>query len=254
VPVVFAAKNDPELKFLLESLKKFKNFNKSSVNESWVFNRFAQWKEERGSNNVQLHDMSDAESFLKPFYSQSSSKFWTKQYADAIYEALPDNSAKQITVWNPGCGDGYEAFSLACLLKKRYPNAKIKIYAHDNDLIVISSAPLLQIPQSDAEGWYKPFLSKTVEGNVIFSPEIRDSVLFEYHDCTHMNAIPPVDIIFSRDLLSFVQAESLDHVCLDFYEKIKENGIVMLGDNEVFSDHQKWLEKTYGSVIVYNKQ
>ncbi|MFI3257007.1 MAG: chemotaxis protein CheW, partial [Spirochaetales bacterium] len=40
VPVVFAAKNDPELKFLLESLKKFKNFNKSSVNESWVFNRF----------------------------------------------------------------------------------------------------------------------------------------------------------------------------------------------------------------------
>jgi len=243
-----------DLKFVVESLKTLQNFYMSSLNQTWLLKRFYQWKNERGANNVQLTDNSVAKAFMSPFYSQCALKFWNKKYADAIYALLPENSAKQIQVWNPGCGSGYEAYSLACLLKKRYPDARIKIYAQDNDLILISSAPLLLIPEADAEGWYKPYITKTVSGDLLFSPEIRDSILFEYHDCTNMNITPDVDIIFSREFLSFIPQKALENVLGDFHEKIKENGIIIVGDNEVLEDHTKWLEKVQGSVVVYNKQ
>lgn len=245
---------DFDLKFVIENLKTLQNFYMSSLNQAWLLKRFYQWKNERGDNNVQLTDNSVAKDFMSPFYSQCALKFWNKEYADAIYALLPENSAKQIQVWNPGCGSGYEAYSLACLLKKRYPDARIKIYAQDNDLILISSAPLLLIPEADAEGWYKPYITKTVSGDLLFSPEIRDSILFEYHDCTNMNITPDVDIIFSREFLSFIPQKALENVLGDFHEKIKENGIIIVGDNEVLEDHTKWLEKVQGSVVVYNKQ
>ena len=58
---------------------------------------------------------------------------------------LPDNSAKQIAVWNPGCSSGAETYSLACVLAKRYPEAKIRIYAQDVDLLSVSNAPAMTV-------------------------------------------------------------------------------------------------------------
>ncbi len=241
-----------EYKFVIETLKKFQNFHVSSVNENWIRNRYAEWKKTRG-DGAPLNDANDTAEFLKPFYSKLSGRFWTQEYADAIYAMLPDNAAKHIHVWNPGCGAGYEAYSLACLLHKRYPDSKVKVYAHDTDLILISGAPVLRIPDEILETWYKPYLTKTVSGETIFSPEIRDSILFEYHDCTNMNVVPMSDFIFTRDFLSCVSATKVDEVVLDFYEKLKDTGIVLLGDNELLYDNSKWHEKMYGNILTYSK-
>jgi len=40
----------------------------------------------------------------------------------------------------------------------------------------------------------------------------------------------------------------------DFGEKIKGNGIVMLGDNESLAGKDKWVEKATGSVMAFSKQ
>ncbi len=246
------ALDEIEYKFVIETLKKYQKFHVSSVNESWVKKRYDDWKNQRGDGSP-LNDANDTAEFLKPFESKYSSNFWPQEYADSIFALLPDNPAKHIHVWNPGCGAGYEAYSLSCLLHKRYPESKIKVYAHDTDLILISSAPMLRIPDDVQESWYKPYLSRTLSGETIFSPEIRDSVLFEYHDCTHMNVVPQIDVIFTRDFLSYVSNEKLDEVVLDFYEKLKETGFVVIGDNELLLDSTKWLEKMYGSVVSYTK-
>lgn len=243
-----------DFNFIKDSLQKLKSFNVTPVNESWAKRRFDEWAKARGADNTQLANEKDAEEFLSTFFSTNTGSFWSKDYAQTIYKLLPDNAAKQISVWNPGSGKGYEAYSLACLLRKRYPDARIKIYAQDIDLLSISNAPLMSIPAEIASSWYSQFLVKSVSGTYSFKPEIKDMIMFEYHDCVHANTMPAVDLIFTRDLLSFLSPAVQATLLEDFDEKLKGNGLVIVGENETLAHMPDWSEKMVGSVVVYAKQ
>ncbi len=246
--------DDPDRKFIIDGLKEFKKFYVSDVNKSWFDGRLADWKNERSGSSAQFSSASDAEEFLKPFWSSNSGAFWTKEYADAVYDILPDNAAKQIFVWNPGCGKGQESFSLACVLKRRYPQSKIRIYAHETDLLNIANAPLITVPDSAASGWLAPYVQKGVTGEYTFTQEIKDIIMFEYHDINNANALPMTDIIFARDVLSLIPPEGQKTVLVDFEEKLKGNGILFLGENESVGSGMSWGEKTQGQLTYYNKQ
>ena len=118
----------------------------------------------RAKSFKEAQNSDDADSFLKTFWSPFTDGWWSKEYADAVFKILPDNAAKQIVVWNPGCGKGTETYSLACVLKKRYPAAKIKIYAQDIDLLSVSNAGLMSVPANLASDWYSPYLTKKANG------------------------------------------------------------------------------------------
>ncbi len=245
---------DNDYQFVLEELKTFGKFNVSEVNEEWVKYRYEEWKKERTGKGVQLQNESDAQEFLKSFWSKHTDGWWSKEYADEVYNILPDNSAKQIVVWNPGCGKGMETYCLACVLAKRYPESKVRLYAQDVDLLNVSNAPMLSIPQEVADGWLSSFVAKTASGSNTFNQQIKDSILFEYHDCQHTNALPMIDVIFARDLLSVINTDAQSSLVKDFDEKIKGNGIIIIGDNEKLSGTSEFGEKTVGSITAYNKQ
>lgn len=242
-----------EYKFILESLKNYKKFVSSPINENWTKHRFDEWLKERGETNIQLKNSEDATTFLSSFWSTDTSVFWSEKYADAIYALLPDNAAKQIVVWNPGCAKGAETYSLACVLKKRYPDAKIRLYAQDVDLLNVSNAPSLKVSEDYANTWLSPYLSKTANGSLTFSQEIKDSIMFEYHDCQNSNALPMTDIIFARDLLSCLEVDVQNTVISDFDEKLKGNGILILGENESIVGVSNFMEITVGSLTAYKK-
>lgn len=244
---------DNEYKFILESLKNYKKFVSSPINENWTKHRFDEWLKERGETNIQLKNSEDATTFLSSFWSTDTSIFWSEKYADAIYALLPDNAAKQIVVWNPGCAKGAETYSLACVLKKRYPDAKIRLYAQDVDLLNVSNAPSLKVSEDYANTWLSPYLSKTANGSLTFSQEIKDSIMFEYHDCQNSNALPMTDIIFARDLLSCLEVDVQNTVISDFEEKLKGNGILILGENESIAGVSNFMEVTVGSLTAYKK-
>lgn len=245
---------DTEKKFIIDALVDLKKFYISDVNRGWFDSRFEDWRAARGTQSTQLQSAAEADEFLKPFWSSDTGMFWTKEFADSVFNILPDNNAKQILVWNPGCGKGYESFCLACVLKKRYPMSKIRIYAHETDLLSISNAPLLAVPTADAQGWLSPYVQKGVTGEYAFKQEIKDIVMFEYHDINNSNAMPMVDIIFARDVASFLPVESQKTVLGDFEEKLKGNGILFLGENEHVLGGMNWGEKTEGSLTYFNKQ
>ena len=255
-PVAISAQPEQsvDFSFITDSLGKLRKFYVSPVNELWVKSRFAEWTKERGTDNVQLQNEQDADAFLRTFYSNGSGNLWSESYLNAVYKILPENSARQITVWNPGCGKGYESYSLACLLKKRYPSAKIKIYAQDIDLLCVSNAPLLTIPENSASGWYAPYLTQKVSGEYTFSQEIKDMVLFEYHDCMNTTSMPVVDIIFARDILSFLPSDTQKNLVSDFSEKLKGNGILIIGDHESLVKMGAWSDHTEDNLTVYTKQ
>lgn len=240
-----------DIKFISESLLTYKNFTVSSVNSSWVKHRYLEWSKETGS--TQLQNSEDADSFLKTFWSPFTDNWWSKEYADAVFKILPDNAAKQIVVWNPGCGKGTETYSLACVLKKRYPDAKIRIYAQDIDLLNVSNAGLMSVPANLASDWYAPNLTKKANGEYTFSQEIKDSIMFEYHDCKHTNALPMVDIIFARDILSMLDENAQDAVVTDFLEKMKGNAVAIIGENETMPDSFSFGENAVGTLVAYTK-
>ncbi|MBQ0165728.1 MAG: chemotaxis protein CheW [Treponema sp.] len=247
------SKNDAEYGFLIESLRNMRKFNTSFLNEKWVKTRFDEWCSSRGAANIQLTSEKDADEFLKPFSSRNTGAFWSEQYARELFALLPENAAKQMYVWNPGCGNGAESYSLACLLRKRYPDARIRIYAHDVDLLSVSNAPLINVPAEAAASWLKPFVTKTVSGGYTFNQDIKDAVMFEYHDCLNTNAMPNVDLIFTRDLLSFLPEHSQKTLIADFEEKLKGNGVLIIGENESLSLYPQWHAKSAGLLTVYSK-
>ena len=240
------------LKFVKEALASFSNFYVSSMNESWITHRYSQWTKDHGEN-AQLTSEDEAKEFLKPFWSACTDTWWTKEFADSIEKLLPDNSAKQVVVWNPGCGKGIETYSLACVLRKRYPTAKIRVYAQDVDLLSVSNATLVTVPESAANDWYGPYLTKKANGDYTFNQEIKDSIMFEYHDCKNTNALPMVDIVFARDVLSLLDENSQETVVSDFIEKMKGNAIAVIGDNESMPASFNFSEKTVGTLVAYSK-
>ena len=147
-----------------------------------------------------------------------------------------------------------ETYCLACVLTKKYPDSKIRIYAQDVDLLSVSNAPMLTVPEDSKYSWLSPFLVKTASGANAFNQQIKDSIMFEYHDCRNTNALPMVDLVFARDLLSLLDDEAQKVVLNDFSEKIKGNGSIILGENEIIHDSSEFLEHTEGALTAITKQ
>jgi purine-binding chemotaxis protein CheW len=227
-----AAMTAENLGFIKEGLAALKKFYPGPVNEDWLVKRFGEWNSTHTEENIQLANSSDADAFLETFYSPCNGEFWTPEYAYAVKAALPDLSSNHIQVWNAGCGKGYETFSLACILKLRYPLGHIKIWANDNDIMAIANAPNLVFEMNEAPDYCQAFLAKGRTGYG-FNSSIKDSIVFEYHDITNMNTLPDIDIALCRDTLSFLSPDAQAKVLEDISGKLKKKGIVILGRNEL---------------------
>ena len=108
------------------------------------------------------------------------------------------------------------------------------------------------ISDAASADWYSPYLTRTAAGEWTFSKEIKDMIMFEYHDCVHTNNLPPIDIVFARDIISFLPEQSQKTMINDFEEKVKGNGLIIIGENENIS-LSGWSKKTVGSIGVYSK-
>ncbi|MDA8426713.1 MAG: chemotaxis protein CheW [Treponema sp.] len=221
---------DVAASFVKETLAAFRGFHVGAVNSAWFERRLEEWRGLRKNEDMQLREASEADQFLEGFWSPCTSVLWDEDYAKAVEAVLPDIETKNINVWNPGCGKGYETWSLACVMRRRYPEARIKIWANDSDLLAISMAPNMVFPEN-VPTYYSEYLVKGRNG-LAFVQSIRDSIFFEFHDIMNPSTLPPLDLILCRDVLSFLPAIDQKRLLGDFSEKLKPNGAVLAGSNE----------------------
>ncbi|HON88859.1 MAG TPA: CheR family methyltransferase, partial [Spirochaetales bacterium] len=237
--------------FIKETLYTYKHFAVTPVNETWFNARYEEWKSIKKNQDLQLKEASEADEFLSTFFSPYTSALWADEYAQAVINALPDLNQKIINVWNPGCGKGYETYSFACVLKKRYPDARIKIWANDSDLLAISMAPNMIFMVDDVPEIYKEFMIKGKNGWT-FVQSIRDSIFFEFHDVLNSNPLPPLDMIIARDTVSFLSPVEQKRLLVDFGERTKRQAFLMLGLHERMP-LDGWKEMTTHQVVLYAK-
>jgi purine-binding chemotaxis protein CheW len=234
--------DESALGFIKETLTALKHFSASPLNETWLQQRFNDWASVRAGDEVQLKNDAEAAEFLAPFYSPCNGQFWDEDYAAAIKSVLPELTSNNIQVWNLGCGKGYETFSFACILKGRYPDGRIKIWANDNDIMAISQAPNMVFDLGEVPEYCRAFMVRGRNG-YSFNQVIKDSLLFEYHDILNENPLPELDIILARDLLSFLSPPDQERIIEGFGEKLKGRSVVILGRNECLTGNE-W--KTVG--------
>ncbi|HEC62557.1 MAG TPA: chemotaxis protein CheR [bacterium] len=247
---------DPVFKFIVETLKTFSAFHVSDFNLAWTKERYVEWQKRRESEGkgAQIQSIEDSTEFLKDFYSDSNGRLWGADYKDNLLKLLPETASSTVNIWNPGCGGGYESYSVAVCFCLKYPQSKIKVWAQDIDLMGISTAASLfftpdSIPQYMlASG----FMEEKPKGYT-FTQNIKDNIFFEYHDILHRNEYPQADCIVARDVLSFVDPRQQQILLGEFFEKLKGNGILILGENEVIS-MPGWYRLVEGNVAVYRPE
>ncbi len=193
----------------------------------------------------------DAEDFLKDFYSPYTGVLWGEDYKENFMKILPDEISGTLRVWNPGCGQGFETYAIASVLKLKYPKASIRIWANDVDLLKVSTAPNLilkndEIPEYMLEAG---FLKQTNKGYA-FIEDIKDNIIFEYHDILHRTEYPDLNIIVARDLLSFFETAKQMSLLEEFRESLQENGLLVIGENEALSGDD-WYLLEEGNVKLY---
>ena len=242
------------LDFLQDTLKTFSRFIVSSVNRDWIRERYAEWKSQHGGSDekAQLKSPEDAQEFLKDFYSPCTGRLWNKDYTDAVSSLLPEGRKGNLTAWNPGCGKGYETYSLAAVLRAKNPEAVIKIWANDSDLLSISTAPNLVFNDNEIPDYLDTYMQDTKNGKQL-NEGIRKQILFEYHDVLHSNPFPEVDIILARDLISFMLKNDQNRLMNEFSEKLKPGGFLFLGAHERINDPE-WEMLEASGLVAYRKK
>ncbi|MDR0473480.1 MAG: chemotaxis protein CheW [Treponema sp.] len=224
---------DTTIGFIKEGLPSLSGFFPSRVNDDWIQRRFGEWGETRSGADLQLKNKNEADEFISSFYSVNTGGFWSEDYASLMKSFFPPlKHSNNVNVWNIGCSKGYESYSFACILRIRYPDAHIKIWANDSDIMAISQAPNMQFDLDEVPEYLRGFLVKGVSAYT-FSEDVKDSIVFEYHDITNDTPLPALDIILARDVLSFMPEVEQYKLTAGFVEKMKSNGVVILGTNEV---------------------
>jgi purine-binding chemotaxis protein CheW len=249
VPAASPAGEDMAATFIRESLGALKGFHVSHVNDEWFKRRFAEWKAGHGTEQ-QIREASEADSFLEDFWSPSSGELWEPDYAEGLRSVLPVNDGKNLNVWNPGCGKGYETWSLAVVLRKRYPESRVKVWANDSDLLAISMAPNMVFPENVPD-LYTEFLNRGKNG-LSFVQQIRDSIFFEFHDVLNPSPLPPLDLILCRDVLSLLPPVDQKRLLDDFSDKLKPAGVLILGSNE--RPGEGWVSMGSEAVPAFRKE
>jgi purine-binding chemotaxis protein CheW len=248
-----SAAADTDVSFIGEALAAFRVLHPGLINADWLSRRFEEWKAERSraGKEIQLRTEEDAAAFIQPFFSPYTEAFWGDDYLERVARTLPDNDELpgNLNVWNPGCGKGYETYSLAVLLRRTYPEKRIKIWASDIDLLSISTAPNLVFSAASVPEYYREYLVEGTNG-FSFAEEIKELILFEYHDVLHENTVPEVGVILSRDLLSMLPQEAQHRVTADFSEKLGPGGIAIPGAQEALDALSGW-RSVGGAVNAY---
>jgi purine-binding chemotaxis protein CheW len=241
--------SDATIGFIRDNLSALQHFFVSLINETWLNKRFGEWASTHTDADIQLKNASDAEDFLVSFSSPDTGVFWDDDYAGMVRNVLPELSSNNIQVWNLGCSKGYETYSFACILKQRYPDGHIKIWANDNDIMAISQAPNQTFDLEEVPEYCRPFMVSGKNG-YSFNQVIKDSVVFEYHDILNDNPLPDLDFILARDILSFLSERDQEKMIALFTEKLKSRGMVILGRNEQLQGGE-WLLAATDPVSAY---
>lgn len=173
--------------------------------------------------------------------------FFREQYQLKAFsmEILPEivksrANQKRLRIWSAGCSTGEEAYTIAILLKEEPALAgwDVEIFANDISRKVIQTARKGMFSKSSFRSTKGFFLQKYFRpqgDHYLINEDIRALVSFgqlNLLDDEMLQLIGKVDLIFCRNVLIYFDKQARLRVLKTFYEKLNENGYLLLGHSE----------------------
>jgi chemotaxis protein methyltransferase CheR len=162
--------------------------------------------------------------------------------------------AKRIRIWSAGCSTGEEPYTIGMLVHQELlgrPGWDVKIYASDLSLKVLQIAQgaeyALDKVMATVDDEYVERYFRKNDGTVLVKDEIKNMVVFDYHNLKNDNGLRDLDVIFCRNVMIYFDLEEQKRLAAKFYESLNPGGYLVIGHAESF---QGW---NTGFRFIYQK-
>jgi two-component system CheB/CheR fusion protein len=266
-----APEHEPKFEALLDYLKRTRGFDFTGYKRSSLMRRvqkrmesslvtdfveYMDYLEVHPDEFVQLFNMIliNVTSFFR------DEQVWTYIRDSVIPTVVRARGDSQIRAWIAGCASGEEAYSLAMLLcellgEEKFLN-QVKIYATDADDEAVNEARMatygLQIMQSVPLDLREKYFVQ-VNSKLAFRPDLRRSVIFGRHDLVQDAPISNLDLLFCRNTLMYLNAETQTRILHRFHYALKDEGFLVLGKAEMLLSHSELFSPVEMKYRVFRK-
>lgn len=171
-----------------------------------------------------------------------------------------NSNGKRLSIWVPGCGGGYEAYSLALLLnahKKELEGWDIHVNATDTSNTSLEKAETAAFDADQIDdvifGLYGQGLKKNGDEYIIRS-EVRELISFQ--NTNFYDSEPPqkaYDVVVFRNQLGYWLPDLQEKIIQNFEKSLQPHGYLILGYGEsllslssqfkIFSNTQGFYQK-----------
>lgn len=173
--------------------------------------------------------------FLREEYQLKAFK---EEILPGMHEKKKDRTLR---IWSAGCSTGEEPYTLAMLVIETglFSNWNVEIIGSD------ISQRVLQVARKGAysdssfrvtpDACKERFFVKGEDGKLHIKEEVKEMVTFgkiNLLDSQRIDLIPPMDIIFCRNVIIYFNIETKKKVMQHFYRKLTEDGYLLLGHSE----------------------
>ncbi|MDQ1350854.1 MAG: Protein-glutamate O-methyltransferase [Acidobacteriota bacterium] len=161
-----------------------------------------------------------------------------------IIPRLAASGRKNITILSAGCSSGEEPYTLAMILREKFPYLPFTICGIDISDQVIAKADWAEYTRYAVRhvppDYLKKYFIPLENGNLKFRDEFKTGISFKKMNLMEFGASPGLkskryDVIFCRYVLIYFDRVSKQRVIDTFHEKIAENGYLILGNSESLS-------------------
>lgn len=147
---------------------------------------------------------------------------------------------QKIRIWSAGCSTGEEPYTIAMLVKDcGLSEDQVEIFATDINSRALARAKegvygdsaFRAVDIAFKERWF----TRVSPGKLKLRDEVRQRVSFSRFNLFEMDRyalLPPMDVIFCRNVIIYFDLESKVKVILRFFEKMRLGGYLMLGHSE----------------------
>jgi len=163
-------------------------------------------------------------------------------FADIVLPEIVSKKRAQknmtLKIWSAGCSTGQEPYTLAMIIRDTLmdlKNWKVTILASDLSLTALEAAERGIYPPEKMEGIEQRLLNwsfhKVADGYKV-SDELKNLIVFDYHNLMNENGAKDFDVIFCRNVLIYFDEPTQKRVIDRFYRSLLPNGYIFLGHSE----------------------
>lgn len=177
------------------------------------------------------------------FLVSVSSFFRDKESFDCLEVSLKKlvnskMSGEPIRIWVAGCATGEEAYTLAIILKELTSTHPVEIIASDlnPEALAVCQKGIYKassFKEMDQTLQSKYFIGLGDSYEII--EEIKSCVRFEHCNLMDCNPTPELDLISCRNLLIYFKSSLQDQLIKKFYNVLKHQGMLFIGQSESLS-------------------